>query len=103
MKNAALGIFCAGEPLNLVEPVDAPIAELSVGVVEEVAEPAGVHLVVERAQRRGAAPHVPVHFFGNFGIVGGILFSAAAIDEAALDHAQLADVPVEKEFPARAT
>ena len=71
----AFRILFAGDPEDLVEPVDAPIAERAVGVVEVVAETARMNAAVagadgggarvaavERAERSGAAPHVPVEF-----------------------------------------
>ena len=71
-KNA-LRILFSGDPEDLIEPVNAPIAEGAIGVVEVVAETAGMDAAVAgadgrgaritaivRAERSGAAPHVPV-------------------------------------------
>src|SRR5262245_41743949 len=45
----------AGDPENLVYPMNAPIAQSSVGVIEEVAKASGMNALVEGAQRGGAA------------------------------------------------
>src|SRR5205823_5820962 len=42
------GILLLSPPEDLVQPVDAPVAELAVGVVEVLAEAAGVNVLVER-------------------------------------------------------
>src|SRR5205814_383637 len=87
----------ASEPLDLVEPVDAPVAELTVGVVEEVA-PAALDQAVVGAQRAGAAPHVPVELCAGLGVVGCALGASAAAEGEAADHPDFADVTVGEEL-----
>ena len=106
-------MFFPGDPEDLVEPVDAPVAESAVGVIEVIPEAARVDAAVPRglrgipriaagegAQRGGAAPHVPIEFLGNGD--GGQRFlraGAAVVDEAA-DHADLTDFPGADELAA---
>src|SRR5260370_1389511 len=67
-----------GPQWDLVEPVHAPIAELAVAEVEELAPAAGMDLAAEGPQRRRTAIEVPVHPRGR-GRVGGGLLGAAAV------------------------
>src|SRR6185436_14017898 len=92
-------MLALGDPQGLIDPVDAPVAELAVGIVEELSETARVDLAVERAQRRGAAPHFPVETLWNRLVVARLLRPvAAAIDEAA-DRADLPGLAGAEEFP----
>src|SRR4051812_23013868 len=63
-----LWIFFFGPPENLVEPMDAPIAEGPVGVIQKIAPAARMKLAVERTQRGGTAPLVPIHTFWRGGV-----------------------------------
>ena len=86
----ALRIFFLGPPEHLVEPMDAPIAERAVGVIEKIAPAAGMKFAVERAQRRGAAPEIPIHIFGGALLRLRVFVAAAAVGEKA-HHADFAD------------
>ena len=100
----ALRIFFSGDPEHLVEPVDAPVAERAVGVVEVVAETARVNAAVagadrrragitavERPQRGGAAPPIPIELFRHFHGGQWFLGTAAAVVDETADHADVAN------------
>src|SRR5688572_22741018 len=100
----ALGIFFAGDPKNLVEPVDAPVAERAVRVIEIVAETSGMNAAVagtyiwsagiaavKRSQRGRAAPHVPIELLRHWLGRKRFFRTAAVIDEAAY-HADVAEL-----------
>src|SRR5262249_33766840 len=97
-------ILLVRDPQHLVEPVDAPVAGGAVGVVEVIAEAARVDAAVagalirrarvaavERPQRRGAAPGVPIELLGHLDGGKGLLRTPGVIHEAA-HHADLADL-----------
>src|SRR6476620_2008209 len=56
--------FLVRDPENLIEPMNAPLAERAIRVIEVLAKAsrvdAAVARAVERSQRRGAAPHIPI-------------------------------------------
>ncbi len=86
----AAGVGFVGPPEELVHPVDAPIAESAVGVVQELAEAAGVDSFVEGALGGGAEPEIPVESGGGGGVFGLGPVGAGGVSEEA-DHADLAD------------
>src|SRR6266545_590152 len=101
--------FLVQDPKDLIHPVNTPIAERAVGVVEVVAKstrvnapvPRGVDVAaVERSQRRGAAPHLPVEFLRRLDVFARRLGSAAVMDEGA-DHADLAGLAGTDELATR--
>jgi len=97
-EDAARALF-PENPENLVEPVDADVAEVAVGVIQVLAEAARVDAAgartlvgpervaaVEGAQGRGAAPEVPVELGGHRHRGQRLLGRAAAEVEVAADH-----------------
>src|SRR5262245_29429995 len=86
----AFRIFLFGPPEHLAQPVNAPIAEGLVSVIEKIAPAAGMKLFVERTLRGGATPHLPIHSFGRLLVSIGIFFASTAQREKA-DHANLPD------------
>ena len=86
-----LGIFFFRPPQHLIQPVNAPIAQRSVGVVEEVAPAAGREFAVVGAPRSGAAPLIPVHAAGRRRVGRGLLFSIRAAGDEHSDHSNAAD------------
>src|SRR5688500_15651540 len=101
----------AGDPEHLVEPMDSPIAELAVGVIEITAKAARMNraaprliffariAAVIRPERRGSAPHLPIEFLRNFLRRQRFLATAAIMDKAA-DHANFANFARANKFPA---
>jgi len=69
--------------------VDTPVAELAVGVVEELAEPLGMDRPIEWTHRRGAAPQIPVEPGGRLRIGRRLAWPARVVNKRA-HHADLA-------------
>jgi hypothetical protein len=88
----------AREPLNPVELMNDQVPRLTVGIVQEVAPPAGMEFAVIRRKWSRSAPHVPVEASGRLGVFGWIFFAAGTIDETA-SHAKPAHIAIEEEFP----
>ena len=76
-------------PQDLVHPMDAPVTQCAVGIVQKIAETFGMNDRAERSQRRGTAPQVPVETFGWFLIFCGLFLIATVVDEGT-DHTDLA-------------
>lgn len=93
------GVGFFGPPQDLVHPVDTPIAEGAVGVVEELAEAAGMDGLVEIAIGGGAEPEVPVHAGGRFGVGGFGRVAESAVGED-FDLTDFADLAGFEEFHA---
>ena len=93
-------MFFLRPPEDLVEPVDAPVAENAVGEVEVIAEPAGMDAFVEGPQRSGTTIEIPVEIHRHRIIRRGRLDSTRTVGKGA-DHADLAGTPfLEKFHPA---
>ena len=52
------------DPSGQVQPVDSPVSELAIGVIEEHSESPGMDEPVEWAHRRGTAPEIPIQALG---------------------------------------
>src|SRR5690348_4275693 len=89
------------EPQRLIDPMDAPVAELTVGIIEEMAVAERVNLLVEGPQRRRPAPHVPVHPRWRLAVRLRLFWSAAAGVYEALDRPDLADLSGSDELACR--
>src|SRR5579863_9965194 len=70
-------------PQDLVHPVDTPVAELAVGVIEKLPEALGMDLLVEGMQGRGTAPEVPVEPLRRGRILYPLAFAARIMYEGA--------------------
>lgn len=86
----AFGIFFFRPPKHLVEPVDTPVTEGAVGVIEKISPAAGVNTSVEGTHGSRTAPLVPIHRFWR-GAVGASIFLAAVAMCKQADHADFAD------------
>ena len=96
----AARIFLVRPQHHLIEPVNAPVAELAVAVIEELPPAAGMQLGVEGPQRRGAAPQVPVHVVRRLAVGLG-QFAATAVMHEAPHHPDLAHMSVAQKFHRR--
>ena len=88
-----------GPPEELVEPVDAPIADGSVGEVHELPEASGMDRFVVGPVRGRAAPGVPVEARWGFAIGSFDAGAACAADEGA-NHADFAHFAALEKFHA---
>src|SRR5881296_823742 len=95
----ALRVLFLRPPEHLVEPMDAPVAECSVRVVEEIAPATWMELGVERTKRRGSAPQIPIHAVGRFSVGRRNFPASGAVSEKA-HHSHFADRAGLEEFHA---
>ena len=96
-------ILLVHDPEDLVHPMDAPIAEGAVGIVEVIAKAARMNgpapglafvawiAAVVRPERSRTTPQIPIDSLGVSTLRSGFSGSAAIMDEGA-DHPDLADL-----------
>src|SRR5688572_20654759 len=82
-------IFFFAPPEHLVEPVNAPVSERAVAVIEKIAPATWMQLFVERTKRRGSAPAIPVERIRRFFICARRFRPAVGMREQA-DHPNFA-------------
>ncbi len=93
-------ILLFGPPENLIQPVDPPITERAIGIIEEVAKALGVHLGIERSQRRRPTPEIPIQPSGNLGIRDHSASPSTVMHEGT-HHSDLAGLTFFQELHAR--
>src|SRR5262249_35703471 len=87
-----LRILLFGPPQYLVHPVNTPVAELPISVVEKLAKALWMNGLVELPVRSRAAPHIPIHSCRHLGIRSR-LAGAARVMHKSPDHAYFAGLP----------
>ena len=103
-----LRILLLRPPENLVHPMNAPVTEGSVGVVEVFPPAAGVdgvtplfRILAIVALRGGSAPHVPIEFLRRLAVFRGSLGPVAAVVNKGADAADPAGLSGFQKFHTR--
>ena len=90
-------ILFFGPPENLVHPVDPPIAQCAVAIVEKLAESFRVYLGVKWSQGTGPAPHIPIKTLVRFFILFWCLRSSSVMHKGTY-HTDLAGLAFLEKF-----
>ena len=81
-KNLARGFF-VHDPQNLIHPMDSPVAQCSIGIIQKIPKTFGVDDWTIRTQRTRSAPHVPVESLVGVLIFSRLFLVASIMDEGA--------------------